>query len=127
MLQLWINGQLVLLYCVCIYLSSWPQLQVDIGNLLDLLLHCMQIYVLMSCYPCSFKRVSPSAYCDCSEKCSCRSLCEGLNSSRLELFKLLLDHTNLASYQNARYVVLLLLLIASHAIVHVGESMCLIY
>lgn len=62
----------------------------------------LTIVVFYSIYYCRFKRVSPSAYCDCSEKCSCQSLTEGSNSSRLELFKLLLENSNLADSQNAR-------------------------
>ena len=62
-------------------------------------------------HDCRLKRTSPTAYCDCWEVCKCKSLIAGDQQKRLELFKLLLNQTNLVQIQNSRYENLLLYLV----------------
>ena len=54
-------------------------------------------------HDCHLKKTSPTAYCDCWEKCRCKALIVGDNSARQELLKKLLQHTDLATLPN-RYV-----------------------
>lgn len=51
-------------------------------------------------HDCRLKRTSPTAYCDCWEKCRCRSLVLGHQASRLFLFQRLLLHTDLVYLPN---------------------------
>ncbi|KAL5969583.1 E3 ubiquitin-protein ligase UBR5 [Taenia solium] len=51
-------------------------------------------------HDCRLKRTSPTAYCDCWEKCRCRSLVLGHQASRLSLFQRLLLHTDLVYLPN---------------------------
>lgn len=51
-------------------------------------------------HDCRLKRTSPTAYCDCWEKCRCRSLVLGHQATRLELFKRLLYNTDLVYLPN---------------------------
>ena len=46
------------------------------------------------------KRTSPTAYCDCWEKCACKALIPGEQESRVELLKKLLSETDLATKPN---------------------------
>jgi hypothetical protein len=62
-------------------------------------------------HDCRLKRTSPTAYCDCWEVCKCKSLISGDQQKRLELFKLLLNQTNLVQIQNSRYENILLYLV----------------
>ena len=62
-------------------------------------------------HDCRLKRTSPTAYCDCWEVCKCKSLIAGDQQKRLELFKLLLNQTNLVQIQNSRYENILLYLV----------------
>ena len=62
-------------------------------------------------HDCRLKRTSPTAYCDCWEVCKCKALINGDQQKRLELFKLLLNETNLVQIKNARYENLLLYLV----------------
>ena len=62
-------------------------------------------------HDCRLKRTSPTAYCDCWEVCKCKSLIAGDQQKRLELFKLLLNETNLVQIKNSRYENLLLYLV----------------
>ncbi|KAB1257822.1 E3 ubiquitin-protein ligase UBR5 [Camelus dromedarius] len=51
------------------------------------------------------KRTSPTAYCDCWEKCKCKTLIAGQKSARLDLLYRLLTATNLVTLPNSRQVV----------------------
>jgi hypothetical protein len=62
-------------------------------------------------HDCRLKRTSPTAYCDCWEVCKCKSLIAGDQQKRLELFKLLLNETNLVQIKTSRYENLLLYLV----------------
>jgi E3 ubiquitin-protein ligase EDD1 len=51
-------------------------------------------------HDCRLKQTSPTAYCDCWEICKCKSLIAGDQQKRFELFKLLLNQTNLVEIKN---------------------------
>ncbi|VDN99270.1 unnamed protein product [Rodentolepis nana] len=51
-------------------------------------------------HDCRLKRTSPTAYCDCWEKCRCRSLISGHQDIRKDLFKRLLDYTDMVYLPN---------------------------
>lgn len=53
------------------------------------------------CVP-RLKRTSPTAYCDCWEKCKCRALIQGNQRARFDLLNRLLVETDLASRPNKR-------------------------
>ncbi|CDW54071.1 E3 ubiquitin protein ligase UBR5 [Trichuris trichiura] len=53
-------------------------------------------------HDCTLKRTSPTAYCDCWERCKCRSLIAGNQEARLELFRSLLNVPALHSKLNGR-------------------------
>lgn len=53
------------------------------------------------------KRTSPTAYCDCWEKCKCKTLIAGQKSARLDLLYRLLTATNLVTLPNSRQVAFL--------------------
>lgn len=53
---------------------------------------------------CRLKRTSPTAYCDCWEKCKCKTLIAGQKSARLDLLYRLLTTTNLVTMPNSRQV-----------------------
>nr|CAH8831156.1 unnamed protein product [Trichobilharzia regenti] len=61
-------------------------------------------------HDCRLKRTSPTAYCDCWEKCCCQSLISGFQASRHELFYRLLFETKLVYQRNGRGEHLLLYL-----------------
>ena len=48
-------------------------------------------------HDCVFKKASPTAYCDCWERCSCRCLAQTPDSTRLTLLQKLMTHTSLAT------------------------------
>lgn len=54
--------------------------------------------------PYRLKRTSPTAYCDCWEKCKCKTLIAGQKSARLDLLYRLLTATNLVTLPNSRQV-----------------------
>ena len=60
---------------------------------------------------CRLKRTSPTAYCDCWEKCKCRSLVAGSQTARLELLQRLLADTDLVQLPNQRGENILLFLV----------------
>ena len=62
-------------------------------------------------HDCRLKRTSPTAYCDCWEICPCKSLIAGDQQKRLELFRALLNQTNLVEMKISRYEHLLLYLV----------------
>ncbi|XP_065062827.1 E3 ubiquitin-protein ligase UBR5-like isoform X1 [Rhopilema esculentum] len=51
-------------------------------------------------HDCKLKRTSPTAYCDCWEKCACKALIPGDQKARLELLKRLIKETDLATRPN---------------------------
>ncbi|ULT90231.1 hypothetical protein L3Y34_008530 [Caenorhabditis briggsae] len=53
-------------------------------------------------HDCRLKRTSPTAYCDCWEKSSCKALINGNEAMRDYLLMQLLSHTRLYEYPNAR-------------------------
>ncbi|MBN3274321.1 UBR5 ligase, partial [Polyodon spathula] len=53
-------------------------------------------------HDCKLKRTSPTAYCDCWEKCKCKTLIAGQKSARLDLLYRLLTTTNLVTMPNSR-------------------------
>ncbi|CAD5234617.1 unnamed protein product [Bursaphelenchus xylophilus] len=53
-------------------------------------------------HDCKLKRTSPTAYCDCWEKCGCKALVSGNIDQREELLKLLLKDTNLINSLNSK-------------------------
>lgn len=53
-------------------------------------------------HDCKLKRTSPTAYCDCWEKCKCKALVMGNQALRYELLTRLVRDTNLVVLPNAR-------------------------
>jgi len=53
-------------------------------------------------HDCKIKTSSPTAYCDCWEKCKCKSLVAGDQEKRFKLLDKLLNETNLLSASNTR-------------------------
>jgi len=51
---------------------------------------------------CRLKKTSPTAYCDCWEKCKCRSLIAGNQSARYDLLNRILTETDLVKLSNSR-------------------------
>ncbi|KRZ72372.1 Protein unc-45 -like protein A [Trichinella papuae] len=61
-------------------------------------------YVCHRNHECRLKRTSPTAYCDCWEKCKCRSLVAGNLDIRFELFKSLISCQSLYSVLNDKNI-----------------------
>lgn len=55
-------------------------------------------------HDCKLKRTSPTAYCDCWEKCKCKALIQGSQTSRYDLLCRLISDTNLVSQHNSRSI-----------------------
>lgn len=53
-------------------------------------------------HDCKLKRTSPTAYCDCWEKCKCKALIQGNQQARIELLGCLVKETNLVTKFNSR-------------------------
>ncbi|PAV65103.1 hypothetical protein WR25_22291 isoform B [Diploscapter pachys] len=53
-------------------------------------------------HDCRLKRTSPTAYCDCWEKCPCKAVIAGNQEKREELLKMVLLRTNLHEQTNKR-------------------------
>lgn len=62
-------------------------------------------------HDCKMKRTSPTAYCDCWEKCKCKSLIAGQQGPRFELLSRLLTDTELVTLPNSRGENILLFLV----------------
>lgn len=62
-------------------------------------------------HDCKLKRTSPTAYCDCCEKCKCKALISGNQKKRFELFSKLASDTDLVTRFNSRGESILLFLI----------------
>ncbi|XP_060590423.1 E3 ubiquitin-protein ligase UBR5-like isoform X1 [Ruditapes philippinarum] len=62
-------------------------------------------------HDCKLKRTSPTAYCDCWEKCKCKALIAGQQGPRLDLLNRLLVETDLVTLTNSRGENILLFLV----------------
>ncbi|XP_074027095.1 E3 ubiquitin-protein ligase hyd isoform X3 [Leptinotarsa decemlineata] len=62
-------------------------------------------------HDCKLKRTSPTAYCDCWEKCKCKALIMGNQTVRYELLTRLVKETNLVCLPNSRGESILLFLV----------------
>ncbi|XP_025994709.1 E3 ubiquitin-protein ligase hyd isoform X3 [Solenopsis invicta] len=62
-------------------------------------------------HDCKLKRTSPTAYCDCWEKCKCRALIAGNQIARYDLLCRLVQNTDLATKINSRGESILLFLV----------------
>lgn len=62
-------------------------------------------------HDCRLKKTSPTAYCDCWEKCKCKSLVSGSQQMRFKLLEKLLADTDLVSYPDSRGEMILLFLV----------------
>ncbi|KAJ8321996.1 hypothetical protein KUTeg_000467 [Tegillarca granosa] len=62
-------------------------------------------------HDCKMKRTSPTAYCDCWEKCKCKALIAGQQGPRNELLNRLLAETDLVTLPNSRGENILLFLV----------------
>ncbi|XP_012256943.2 E3 ubiquitin-protein ligase UBR5 isoform X2 [Athalia rosae] len=62
-------------------------------------------------HDCKLKRTSPTAYCDCWEKCKCRALIAGHQGARYDLLCRLVTNTDLATKINLRGESILLFLV----------------
>ncbi|XP_064474178.1 E3 ubiquitin-protein ligase UBR5-like isoform X2 [Ornithodoros turicata] len=62
-------------------------------------------------HDCKLKRTSPTAYCDCWEKCKCRALVAGHQGARGLLLNRLVTDTDLVTLPNARGETILLFLV----------------
>lgn len=60
-------------------------------------------------HDCKLKKTSPTAYCDCWEKCKCKALLSGNQTARYELFCRLMTETDLATKVNRRYKSILII------------------
>lgn len=62
-------------------------------------------------HDCKLKRTSPTAYCDCWEKCKCKALIQGSQTARTQLLKKLLSDTDLVTHPNSKGENILLFLV----------------
>lgn len=62
-------------------------------------------------HDCKLKRTSPTAYCDCWEKCKCKALIAGNQTKRFELLEKLIKDSDLVTRFNSRGESILLFLI----------------
>ncbi|XP_022696858.1 E3 ubiquitin-protein ligase UBR5-like isoform X3 [Varroa jacobsoni] len=62
-------------------------------------------------HDCKLKRASPTAYCDCWEKCRCRALVQGSQQARVQLLNRLIHETDLATLPNGKGETILLFLV----------------
>ncbi|XP_043283698.1 E3 ubiquitin-protein ligase UBR5 isoform X2 [Venturia canescens] len=62
-------------------------------------------------HDCKVKKTSPTAYCDCWEKCKCRALIVGHQGARYDLLCRLVTNTDLATKINSRGECILLFLV----------------
>ncbi|CAA9999619.1 unnamed protein product [Nesidiocoris tenuis] len=62
-------------------------------------------------HDCKLKKTSPTAYCDCWEKCKCRALVQGNQNARFSLLCSLITHTDLVTKHNSRGESILLFLV----------------
>ncbi|CAH0557316.1 unnamed protein product [Brassicogethes aeneus] len=62
-------------------------------------------------HDCKLKKSSPTAYCDCWEKCKCKALIMGNQTVRFELLTRLVKETDLVTLANSRGESILLFLV----------------
>ncbi|KAK7086288.1 E3 ubiquitin-protein ligase ubr5 [Halocaridina rubra] len=62
-------------------------------------------------HDCKLKKTSPTAYCDCWEKCKCKALKSGHQAARFDLLSRLITETDLVNLPNGRGENLLLFLV----------------
>ncbi|KAL1490432.1 hypothetical protein ABEB36_013127 [Hypothenemus hampei] len=62
-------------------------------------------------HDCKLKKTSPTAYCDCWEKCKCKALIMGNQLVRFDLLSRLVKETNLVCLPNSRGESILLFLV----------------
>ncbi|XP_068224173.1 E3 ubiquitin-protein ligase UBR5 isoform X7 [Palaemon carinicauda] len=62
-------------------------------------------------HDCKLKKTSPTAYCDCWEKCKCKALRSGHQAARFDLLSRLITETDLVNLPNGRGENLLLFLV----------------
>nr|CAH7746807.1 unnamed protein product [Callosobruchus chinensis] len=62
-------------------------------------------------HDCKLKRTSPTAYCDCWEKCKCKALIMGSQAARYVLLTRLIKETDLVTLPNSRGESILLFLV----------------
>lgn len=62
-------------------------------------------------HDCKLKKTSPTAYCDCWEKCKCKALIAGDQKKRFELLEKIVTETDLVRRVNSRGEPILLFLI----------------
>ncbi|KAK4302521.1 hypothetical protein Pmani_025398 [Petrolisthes manimaculis] len=62
-------------------------------------------------HDCKLKKTSPTAYCDCWEKCKCKALKAGHQTARFDLLSRLITETDLVNIANGRGENLLLFLV----------------
>ncbi|KAK7870183.1 hypothetical protein R5R35_012737 [Gryllus longicercus] len=62
-------------------------------------------------HDCKLKRTSPTAYCDCWEKCKCKALIMGQQGARYDLLCRLVTETDLVTQPNGRGESILLFLV----------------
>lgn len=62
-------------------------------------------------HDCKLKKTSPTAYCDCWEKCKCKALIAGNQKKRFELLEKIVAETDLVRRVNSRGEPILLFLI----------------
>lgn len=62
-------------------------------------------------HDCKLKQTTPTAYCDCWQKCKCKALIAGNQTKRAELLEKLIKHTDLVVRFNSRGESILLFLI----------------
>lgn len=62
-------------------------------------------------HDCRLKKTSPTAYCDCWEKCKCKSLVAGSHFTRFKLLERLLNDTDLVTYPDSKGESILLILV----------------
>uniref|UniRef100_A0A6G1SD51 E3 ubiquitin-protein ligase UBR5 n=1 Tax=Aceria tosichella TaxID=561515 RepID=A0A6G1SD51_9ACAR len=62
-------------------------------------------------HDCRLKKTSPTAYCDCWEKCKCKSLVAGSHFTRFKLLERLLAETDLVTYPGSKGESILLFLV----------------
>ncbi|XP_071962133.1 E3 ubiquitin-protein ligase UBR5-like [Antedon mediterranea] len=53
-------------------------------------------------HDCTLKKTSPTAYCDCWERCQCKALIAGNHTTRMELLDRLINETDLVTIPNSK-------------------------
>jgi len=53
-------------------------------------------------HDCRLKKTSPTAYCDCWEKCKCKSLVSGSHFTRFKLLERLLEDSDLVTFPDSK-------------------------